>query len=288
MEQLRIGQIKFTNALPICHFIDRADPETTFIPGSPAELNGWLSRGEIDAGLVSAFAYAELADQFVALRGLSVSSRGPVGSIFLFSKRPIEELDGCIIALTKKSASSTNLLRILLAEMGLKPTYFVSDDPLPTMLESAEAALLIADDALYWSVQDHGLHMYDLGQEWNRRTGHSMTFAVCAVPRRLVLEDPERVRKIHRLFLNGKRQGLANMDAVVAEAIRMMGQSELFWRTYFGKLLYDLDEEMATGANAYFDAAYRHGLLSKPVKVELWGDEHELREYEVHQSGRSY
>lgn len=258
---LRIGQIKFTNALPICYFIDRSNPMHEFWPGAPAELNRWLADGTIDAGLVSAFAYAELADDFVALRGLSVSSRGPVGSIFLFSKRPIEELSGCKVALTSHSASSTNLARILLGEIGVQGVSFVTQEPdLLRMLEGAEAAVLIADHALFWSVQDHGLHMYDLGEEWNTRTGHSMTFAVCAVPRRLVEQDPEKVREIHRLFLEGKRKGLADLDAVIAEATRMMGQAEDFWRSYFGKLIYDLHEELAVGADAYFDAAYRHGL----------------------------
>ncbi|PWK06636.1 menaquinone biosynthetic enzyme MqnA/MqnD family protein [Tumebacillus permanentifrigoris] len=272
--KLRIGQIKFTNALPICHFIDRSDPMHEFWPGAPSELNSWLADGTIDAGLVSAFAYAQLADDFVALRGLSVSSRGPVGSIFLFSKRPIEELSGCTVALTSHSASSTNLARILLGEIGVRDVNYVTQEPdLPSMLDGAEAAVLIADHALHWSVQDHGLQMYDLGEEWHTRTGHSMTFAVCAVPRRLVEQDPEKARGIHRLFLEGKRKGLGDLEAVIAEATRMMGQTEDFWRSYFSKLIYDLHEELAVGADAYFDAAYRHGLLTKPVKLELWGDE---------------
>ncbi|TCP59345.1 futalosine synthase [Tumebacillus sp. BK434] len=272
---VRIGHIKFTNALPICHFLDKSDPEIEFIPGAPSDLNRWLAEGTVDAGLCSSLAYAELADDFVALRGLSVSARGPVGSIFFFSKRPWEELNGAVIALPTISKSSSNLLKILLAETGIAPAEYVTlpSDDLHAMLDQADAALLIADDALYWSVQEHGCYLYDLGEEWNKRTGHSMTFAVCAVPKRLIEENPEKVRKIHRFFLEGKQKGLADMDAVIAQAKRMLGQTEEFWRAYFNKLRHDLDEEWAVGANAYFDAAYRHGLLKKPVKLELWGDE---------------
>ncbi|MBL0387947.1 menaquinone biosynthesis protein [Tumebacillus sp. ITR2] len=271
---LRIGQIKFTNALPICHFIDRSSPHHTFLPGAPSELNAWLADGTIDAGLVSSFAYAQLADDFVALRGLSVSSRGPVGSIFLFSKRPLEELSGSTVSLTSHSASSVNLLRILLGEIGVQDVNYVTEEPhLHEMLKSADAALLIADHALRESVLDHGLYMYDLGEEWHNRTGHSMTFAVCAVPKRLVKEHPDKARAIQKLFLEGKRKGTADMESVIEAAIEMMGQTKDFWRDYFGKLIHDLDDELAVGANAYFDAAYRHGLLAKPVKLELWGDE---------------
>lgn len=270
----RIGQIKFTNALPICHFIDRSDLSFEFWPGAPTELNRWLAEGAIDAGLISAFAYAESAGQYVALRGLSITSRGPVGSIFFFSKRPLEELSGCTVALTSHSASSNNLLKILLAEIGLRDlTYLTREPDLPKMLAEADAALLIADPALYWSVQDHKCYMYDLGEEWYRRTGHSMTFAVCAVPKRLVEENPEGVQKIHRLFLEGKRKGRDDLDAVIVAATEMLGQSEEFWRAYFAKLIYDFDEDLAVGANAFFEAAYRHGLLAAPAKIELWGDE---------------
>ncbi|KEO83728.1 menaquinone biosynthetic enzyme MqnA/MqnD family protein [Tumebacillus flagellatus] len=273
-DTLRIGQIKFTNALPICHFIDRNSATHRFFPGAPAELNRWLARGEIDAGLVSSFAYAQLADDFVALRGLSVSSRGPVGSIFLFSKRPIEELSGCRVSLTSHSASSVSLLRILLGEIGVTDVSYVTEEPdLQTMLQRSEAALLIADHALEGSVRDHGLLTYDLGEEWYTRTGHSMTFAVCAVPKRMVEENPEKARAIQALFLEGKRKGYADMESVIGAAMERMGQTRAFWRDYFGKLIHDLDEELAVGANAYFDAAYRHGLLAKPVKLELWGDE---------------
>ncbi|MGZ4030630.1 MAG: hypothetical protein ACXVDJ_00505, partial [Tumebacillaceae bacterium] len=37
--KVRMGQIKFTNALPICHFIDNDDPMVTRVPGAPNELH---------------------------------------------------------------------------------------------------------------------------------------------------------------------------------------------------------------------------------------------------------
>jgi chorismate dehydratase len=270
---IRVGQIKFTNALPICHFLEKDDPAIEYVPGAPTQLNGWLADGQIDVGLISAFSYAEHADDYVALRGLSVTSRGPVGSIFFFSKVPLEELDGCTVALANTSASSVNLLKILLAEAGVRVRYITREPDLPSMMREADGALLIADHALYWSVQPHSYHLYDLGEEWNRRTGHSMTFAVCAVPKRLLARNPEKVRRIHRLFLDSKKKGLSNMEAIVRQATRMLGQTEDFWNCYFSKLIYDFDEDLVKGAEAFFAAAHRHGLLPKPVKVELWGDE---------------
>lgn len=271
--KLLIGQNRYINTWPITHMLDHDNPNMEYHTGAPAQLNQWLAEGKVEVGLISAFSYAEHAGQYVALRGLSVSSRGPVGSIFLFSKRPIEELNGCVIAMTNTSASSTNLLRILLAEMGIQPEYVTREPNLATMMDGAEAALLIGDEALYWSVQEHPYRMYDLGELWNKLTGHSMTFAICAVPKKLVETNPEKVRKIHQYFLEGKQKGYANMDAIVKAAIQQQGETEAFWKGYFAKLIHDFDEDLVRGAEAYFAAAHRHGLLPTPVKVELWGDE---------------
>lgn len=272
MSKIRIGRISYTNILPIYHFVDTSNPEFEFIPAVPSQLNGWLAEGTIDCGAISAFAYGQHAEEYVALRGLSVTSRGPVGSIFLFSKKPMDELEGATVALTWTSASSVNLLKIILEEFcHVHPVYTTMNPHLEEMMEVADAALLIGDEALFWSQQNHPYHMYDLGAEWYQRTGMSMTFAVFAVSKRLLREQPQKVEKIHKLFLDSKRLGLANMDQIVQEAMGKCGLKEEFWHSYFSRLIYDFDEELAIGAEGYFDAAYRLGLLPSPAKVTIWG-----------------
>lgn len=272
MNKIRIGRISYTNILPLYHFADRGLPEIEMITAVPAQLNQWLAEGSIDCGAISAFSYGQHAEEYVALRGLSVSCRGPVGSIFLFSKRPMDDLHGRTVALTWTSASSVNLLKILLHKYcAVTPSYITMEPHLPSMMEGADAALLIGDEALYWSQQEHPYHVYDLGEEWYRRTGHSMTFAVFAVSRRLLREQPDKVKKIHQLFLQSKRLGEERRDEVIAEAMRRYDYPMEFWQQYFSNLIYDFDEELARGAEAYFAAAHELGLLAKPAKVNLWG-----------------
>jgi chorismate dehydratase len=277
MKQLiPVGRINFSNVLPVFNSID-AIAEThgfSFVTAVPTELNRLLHEGKIVAGPISAFSYAEHAEDYYVFSGLSVSSRGPVGSIFLFSKRPIDDLDGRTVALTSASASSVNLLKILLEQyFDVKPHYITRPPHLEDMMQEADAALLIGDDALYWSLQEHSYQIYDLGAEWNRRTGLPMTFAVWAVRRDFVQEQPESAKQLHQLFLQGKQSGLADMQQVIRSAVRQHGQDEMFWKAYFAKLIHDFKGDLVIGAETYFEAAYKQGLLPRPVKVEMWGNE---------------
>lgn len=274
--QMRVGRINFSNVLPIFHFIDSAAEANNiqFVSAVPTGLNRMLANGEIVAGPISAFSYAQHADQYYCYSDLSVSSRGSVGSIFLFAKRPIDDLDGRVVALPTTSASSVNLLKILLHEyFQVQPRYVTRPPHLEQMMQEADAALLIGDDALYWSLQSYGYHVYDLGSEWHGRTGLPMTFAVWAVRRDFIEQYPEDAKRLHQLFVNSKLWGLAHLDQVIDRAIQLYGQNYSFWDAYFHKLIYDFKGDLLQGAETYFQAAFRQGLLPRPVKVELWGGE---------------
>jgi chorismate dehydratase len=271
--KVRLGQINYTNVLPVYHFVPKDNPNWEFTTAVPTVLNRLLANGELDVAPISAFSYAEYAKDYVALSGLSVAAKGPVGSIFLFSKYPMDDLHQRMIALTNTSATSVNLLKILLQEhCSLQPMYRVMEPKLTHMLEESDAALLIGDEALYWSRQEHDYHVYDLGLEWHRRTGLPMVFAIWAMRKDFIAKSPELARQVHQTFLKSKKQGLANMDAVIKEAISQCGEDEAFWESYFAKLSHELEGEWVTGAEAYFEAAFRQGLLPRPVRVELWGD----------------
>jgi chorismate dehydratase len=275
-QPMRVGRINFSNVLPVFHFIDSEAEanEIQFVSAVPTELNRMLAAGEIVAGPISAFSYAEYAEQYYCYADLSVSSRGSVGSIFLFSKRPIDDLHGRIVALPTTSASSVNLLKILLQEyFHVQPEYVTRQPHLEQMMQEADAALLIGDDALYWSLQKHPYHVYDLGSEWYGRTGLPMTFAVWAVRRDFIEQRLSDAKRLHQLFLRSKRQGLAKMDLVIDRAVELYGQDRAFWEGYFHKLIYDFTGDLLLGAETYFQAAYRQGLLARPIKVELWGGE---------------
>ena len=87
------------------------------VAGTPAELNAAMRRGEVDLGSISAMEYGRHPDDYLLLPDLSISSRGPVGSVLLFSRVPFAELDGRSIRVSAASASGAALLKVLMAEL---------------------------------------------------------------------------------------------------------------------------------------------------------------------------
>ncbi|ADG06456.1 MULTISPECIES: menaquinone biosynthetic enzyme MqnA/MqnD family protein [Kyrpidia] len=271
MEVLRIGRIQYANILPVYHFFEHDRVE--FKPAVPSQLNAWLEEGAVDLGPVSSFAYGLHPERYVVLRDLSVSSRGPVGSIFLVSTLPIPSLHGRTVALTSSSATSVRLLKILFARrFEIAPKYVTMDPDLDRMLERADAALLIGDDALEAVLNPRGLMMLDLGEAWWEWTGLGMVFAVWAVRRAVAEEAPELLHSVHRTFREARDRGLREIDAVIRAAADFCGGEEQFWRDYYRCLSYDLGEDLLDGLHRYYQEAHDLGLLPTAARVQLWGD----------------
>ncbi|MGE5703478.1 MAG: menaquinone biosynthetic enzyme MqnA/MqnD family protein [Clostridia bacterium] len=272
-KHLRVGHIKYSNTLPVYLFFDqeRFDDRIDFFHHVPAQCNREMAAGNIDIGPISSFSYAEHAEQYLALPGLGVSADGKVRSIYLFSKRPIETLEGSTVSLTNTSATSVNLLKIILQKfLGLHVTYKLENPDLEAMMQHADACLLIGDDALLAYRKYKEYHVYDLGELWKEHTGYPMTFAVWAVRRAVIHEQAELLKEVHQAFLDSKEKSLANFDQLVAGAMAQYGGDEEGWYIYFRGLQFDFHERHQKGLEYYFTCAYELGLLPTEVKVSLW------------------
>ena len=117
--QARLGRISYLNVLPIYFALENLSGENGFqlVRGTPAELNAAMLRGEVDLGSISAMEYGRHPGSYLLLPDLSISSRGPVGSVLLFSRVPFGELNGQSIRVSAASASGAALLKVLLAEL---------------------------------------------------------------------------------------------------------------------------------------------------------------------------
>jgi chorismate dehydratase len=275
-----IGKIKYTNAWPIFHYFDpnamRGPVE--MITAVPSFLNMGMCEGQIDIGALSSFAYGEISDKLLLLPNLSVSADGPVHSILLFSKEPIEYISNGIIAVTNTSATSINLLKILMSK-ALKgnPEYCIMDPDLKTMLEVADAALLIGDNAIKASWEDHGLVVTDLSEYWKQWTGHSMTFAVWAVRRDTAEKKPGMIQDIVHALQQSKTRSLSDLTPIVHEAKMTIGGTQEYWQKYFENLCYDYGDRQRQGLELYFRYAYELGLIQHEVRMEMWEENTRIR-----------
>lgn len=271
---MRIGHNPNTNMLPMFHFLPKEHPLLESVTAEPTGHNAMLSDGRIDMAPISAFSYGEYWKDYAILPNLSVSTKGRVGSILLFSKVPLKNLDGLTVALTDTSATSVNLTKILLHHfIGVAPCYLTMNSNLQGMFAKADAALLIGDAAIQAALLQPECYTYDLGEEWLNYTGSSMTYAVWAFPKRLINEREEEVLTVYHLLLKAKAKALGNMEEVVKACQTMLGGSLQFWRNYFTQFNYGLDQTTVAGLNKYLNLCFEKKLLSSRPLLQFWPEE---------------
>jgi chorismate dehydratase len=274
MNKLRLGEIDFTNVWPVFHYFPfgRFEKWLDVLTLPPTGLNRAIAKDKIDVAPISSFAYAELADKLVLLPDLSVSADQQVKSILLFHKKPIDQLDGCVVSLTNASATSVNMLKIILHKfMKVTPHYQTEEPDLHAMMQHADACLLIGDDAIRASWENEGTYLVsDLATLWHAHTGFGMTFAVWAVRKEIAATHEEQLTQVTDAFYESRRKATLDLDPIVARAQQLLGGESAYWRDYFTTLTYTFDEQQQRGLQVYYEYAYELGLLQKPVQLQFW------------------
>ncbi|WP_223066628.1 menaquinone biosynthetic enzyme MqnA/MqnD family protein [Paenibacillus caui] len=274
-EPTRIGKIDYTNVWPIFHYFDekKLSRQAELVTEVPAVLNRAMIAGQLDLSPVSSFAYGFASSRLQLLPRLSVSSDGPVHSILVFSARPLASVKDGVIALTNTSATSVNLLKIMMEKgYGGHPTYWDSEPDLDAMMAKSDAALLIGDHAIRASWRDHGYHVTDLGKVWKEWTGYGMTFAVWAVQQSFARDHAEWLDEIAAAFQASKKQSELDLSALAVKACAEIGGTEEYWNSYFHNLCYDFTDERQRGLQLYFDYCHELGLLPHKVRISFWND----------------
>ncbi|WP_096200939.1 menaquinone biosynthetic enzyme MqnA/MqnD family protein [Bacillus sp. FJAT-45350] len=274
---LVIGEISYTNILPLYYYLERnklIENGCSFVPQIPSQLNEGMSKGVVDVGGISSFSYGEHFDKYHLLPNLSVSSHREVGSIFLFSKVPIEELNEKKIALTSSSATSINLLKVILHHFyQYQVDYHVTKPNFHEMMLDHDACLLIGDDAIVtkWN-HEKDIYRYDLGQLWYEHTGFPMTYAVFAVRNQVIENQGALLEALYEQFLMSKKKSQHDQfQPMITEIRNLFGGSSSFWNEYFAGLCYDLEMRQLEGLRYYYKLAYEQGLLTKKVEsIYLW------------------
>src|SRR5437764_2474977 len=111
----RVGSVPYLNAVPLTRGLEE---QVVFV--APSILAEMLQRDELDAALVSVIEVL-FNDRYDILDGIAVASLGEVKSVFLAHRLPIEEVSE--VFCDTASLTSVNLLRVLLAERGLRPEF---------------------------------------------------------------------------------------------------------------------------------------------------------------------
>ncbi|MDD9267639.1 menaquinone biosynthesis protein [Paenibacillus sp. GCM10023248] len=273
--KIRIGRINYTNVWPIYYYFPELmqSSEVDIIEQVPTSLNRAMAAGNIDMGPISSFAYGEGCENYLLYPDLSVSAYGEVNSILLFHEKPLREIADGHIMLPTTSATSVNLLKIILEKFyNGKPTYEYAEPNVNRMMERADGALLIGDDAIKESWGNQTYMITDLGQEWAKWTGQWISFAVWAIRKETANLYPELVAEVFQAFMASKAKAHANPEEMIAKAQASVGGTASYWNHYFHTLCYDFGTEQWEGLATYYKYCYELGFLPKPVEIALWSE----------------
>ena len=235
----------------------------TIVEGVPSELNRKLRDGIIDISPSSSIEHLRHPDKYDVIRNHSISADGPIKSIFLFSRMPVEALDGQIILTSSQSETSVALVEIICRKFyNLACTFVSSSEPIADALRSHPAYLLIGDDAISQSRRWPDLHIYDLGSVWKQHTGLPFTYALWLVRKECAAEAPEALAGFIRDLDMAKKLSQTGLREV-AEAWQhktMLPQEDLI--AYWEGISYDLTDEHGKGLSLFRQYAEELGLLS--------------------------
>ncbi len=209
----------------------------------PAECADRLESGAADVGIVPSVEVSRLDLEII--RGAGIACREAVRSILLVSKEPFESISS--LAADTSSRTSVQLARILLARNhGARPQVVPHGPDLQVMLGTADAALIIGDNALRVNIERLPYRWSDLGAEWTSSTGLPMVFAVWAGRRERVTPD------LAEPFLASCRFGMEHLDDIVRAEAAGRGFSEAFVREYLTRnLCLELGEREYAGLELF-------------------------------------
>lgn len=251
LKPFRVGSVPYLNAVPLTRGLE---DEIRFV--TPSRLAELLRRDELDAALVSVTEVL-FNNRYDVLDGVAIASLGEVKSVFVAHRYPLAETRE--IFCDAASLTSVNLLKVLLAERGLK----VELIPLPDyeIAPSCDAVLLIGDRAIDFQRAGHKHQLWDLGAAWFELTKLPFVYAVWALRRGL--ENKE----LRRHLREAKDFGVDTLDHI----IRTRPDYDLdFRKDYLGwHIHYHLGADEKRGLARFAELLRQHDLgpVFDPVYV---------------------
>ncbi len=284
--KLRIGRIPYANLFPTFYYLEKECDlsEYKFIKGVPSALNKMLRDGELDISPSSSIEYLKNKKKYFILPWFTISSSGPINSILLFSKIPIEELGGKTIAVSSDSETSVSLLKIILNDFLSLNCRFktFSSSGIRSVLTHFPAALLIGDNAMKEAKKaasdtelkvksktnrsqssivnrsprakptgQSSLFIYDLGELWEKHTELPFVFALWIVRKDILPHKMELIKKLAADLLAAKKYTSKNFSSLakLAPQSKWLGEKDLvkFWKG----ISYDFTERHMEGLRLF-------------------------------------
>ena len=263
MTAIRMGAVGYLNARPLTWALDRTPERWQVRYDLPAVCARLLYDGEVDLGLVPSIEFLR-CDEYRFIPGVGIGSSGPVASVALFIRRPIEEIRH--IALDTSSRTSVTLIKVLCQHrFRIQPEYVPHGPDLAAMVRDYDAALLIGDPALEANTKQLSATKIDLGAEWTTMTGLPFVYAAWTGRTGSIASD------VVGLLQDAQAEGVASFDAVAAEYGRGDAAAARRALVYLrDNMRYGLGTDEAAGLQMFLDYAADLGLAPKRRQLEFF------------------
>jgi len=255
LKSVRVGCVKYLNARPL---IRGWAGNVEF--DHPSALCDRLAKGELDVALVSSFEFLR-NPIYRIVDGVSISSNGLVYSVVVAYRGEFSNIEQ--IELDPASETAVNLLRCLIAELGLtaRLTGGVSRSAGP------RARLIIGDQAIRFR-HDHAeaYQFWDLGEQWKKLTGLPFVYALWLI-RPEVPEATSIAQQLRQL----RDENLADIPSVVSGAVADVSDNnkaitKKFLNRYYNQhLRFGFGAPEKKGLRALADLCAKHSVLPKRV-----------------------
>lgn len=257
MKSVRVGCVKYLNARPLI----RGWPGNVEFD-HPSALCQRLAKGQLEVALVSSFEFLR-NPTYRIVNDVSISSDGPVYSVVVAHRGALSDVGE--IELDPASETAVNLLRCLLAELGLTPR-LTGGTPENTGLPRAR--LIIGDQAIRFR-QNHAraFQFWDLGEQWKKLTGLPFVYALW-----LIRPEVPDAKSIAQRLRGLRDENLADIPAIVSDAVADVADNkqevprEFLDRYYHKHLRFGFGTREKQGLQTFADLCAKHGVLPKRAR----------------------
>ncbi|HEV7388399.1 MAG TPA: menaquinone biosynthesis protein [Gemmatimonadaceae bacterium] len=264
---MKIGRIPYINCYPVYGALDRGVVrlDAELVDGVPTDLNHRMAAGALDISVVSAVEYARDSQRYLLLPDLAISCDGPVRSVLLFSRKPVTELTGRNVVVSRSSMTSVALLELLFESVWhSRPRFIPGDAEISDVVEAdtadVDARLVIGDAALVLGSnhRERYPHVYDLGDVWKQWTGQPFVFAVWVAQR---TTDVKEALLAHAGLIASRNWGLAHLPELAEQAHRATGVARAICDDYLSGLDYGLSYPHLAGLTEFYRRLVERGRI---------------------------
>jgi len=221
----------------------------------PARLGERAAAGEIDAGLLPLAEFLRQEDRFERIGPFGIAVRGRAQSALLFSRKPLQQLDGATIGVTEETSTTVRLLRLLLEQR-----YHCRDlTYVRGRTEDVDALLLIGDEALRVH-QANTFYPYetDVAFEWWLWQHLPFVFAVWAIRRDA---EAEVKKQLELAVAKALARNQGQLPVIAQEASKTLPLPAEALHAYLARFVYRFGPSEGEAIARFRELTLEHAVL---------------------------